>query len=223
MQASPDVLHPSADSRSSQCSDSLLCRLGGKEHLETAIFDFYKRSKADPKLGSFFQDVSMKMLRAHQTQFMIMAFTDIPEDYDVAAFIIERHYRLFKIGLNETHFDLLAGHLVAALQQMSVAQTLIDEVVQRLVPFRKVFERTGREEKIMDYMVKVMKEKQAIEGREARHKMQRPRECERESNKVLSPKKGTVMKVQDKCHRRRSLPGSNFLGVMRRRCSLSSL
>jgi hemoglobin len=221
MQASPDVLHPSAD-RSSQYSDSLLCRLGGKETLETAIFDIYKRSKADPKIRPFFKHVSMTMLKAHQTQFMIMAFSETPEGFDVTAFIIERHYRLFKIGLNETHFDLVAGHLVAALQQMSVAQTLIDEVVQRLVPFRKVFKRIGREEKIMDYMTNVMKEKQEIEGREARHKMRRQREREQESNKVLSPKKGTVMKDQDKRHRH-SFPGSNFLGVMRRRCSLGSL
>jgi hypothetical protein len=119
---------------------------------------------------------------------------------------------LFEIGLNETHFDLLvARHLVAALQQMSVAQTLIDEVLQCLVPFRKVFERIGREEKIMDYMVNAR-----------HHKMQRQREREQENNKVLSPRKGTVMKDQDKRHRH-SFPGSSVLGVMRRRCSLGSL
>jgi hypothetical protein len=94
----------------------------------------------------------MATLRAHQKRFMILAFTEIPKDFDVAAFIIERHYGLFNMGLNETHFDLVAGHLVAALQQMCVQQEVIDEVVGRLGPFRNVFEKAGRDEKIMEYM-----------------------------------------------------------------------
>jgi hemoglobin len=219
-QASPDVLHSSDATRISHYSDSLLCRLGGQENLEIAVVDFYKRSNADPKLRPFFKNVSMTLLRAHQTQFMTMAFTEIPEGFDATAFIIERHYRLFEIGLNETHFDLVAGHLVAAFQQMSVEPDLIDEVVQVLVPFRNVFTRVGREEKIMDYMRNVMKKKQEIAGREARHKMQRQREREQGSHKeVPSPKKGAVMKDQDKRHHH-SFLGSNFLGVIRRGCSL---
>jgi truncated hemoglobin YjbI len=34
-------------------------------------------------------------------------------------------------GLNLTHFDAVAGHLVATLKEMGVAQELIDEVKGR--------------------------------------------------------------------------------------------
>ena len=38
------------------------------------------------------------------------------------------------------HFDLVAGHLVASLQDLKVPANLIDEVVAIVVPLRSIFE-----------------------------------------------------------------------------------
>jgi hemoglobin len=161
-QAPLGVLYFSAEKL--EYSDSLLYRMGGEDALETTILAFYERVMKDPQLRPFFAGINMAGLRAHQKRFMVLAFTEIPKDFDAAAYIIERHYRLFNsMGLNETHFDLVAGHLVAALLQMWVQQEVIDDVVGMLGPFRKVFEKAGRNEKIMEYMQKHVKETQKRE------------------------------------------------------------
>jgi hemoglobin len=173
-------------------SNSLLYRMGGEDALETIILTFYERIMKDPQLHPFFASINMASLRAHQKRFMIMAFSEIPKDFDVAAIIIERHYRLFNMGLNETHFDLLvAGHLVAALQQMGVQQEVIDEVVGILGPFRKVFVKAGRNEKIIEYMKEqymqeLTKEKQEREdlcNKSRKESKQRSRKGPSSSNK----------------------------------------
>ena len=54
------------------------------------------------------------------------------------------HSRLIRDhGLNASHFDLVAGHLVSSLQDLSVAPELIQEVVAVVGPLRSVFEAPG--------------------------------------------------------------------------------
>jgi len=72
---------------------------------------------------------------------MSIAFTKIPEDFDVANLIDAKHARLFDQGLDEADFDRVAGHLVATLKDMQVPQNLIDEVVGVVGPLRGVFEQ----------------------------------------------------------------------------------
>lgn len=42
--------------------------------------------------------------------------------------------------MDETDFDAVAGHLVAAMQALGVEQDLIDEAVEIVVPLRSIFE-----------------------------------------------------------------------------------
>ena len=101
---------------------------------------FYDRLVADEQLAKFFQGISINRLKIHQTKFLKMAFTEIPTDIDVAAYIIDKHSRLFQEqGLNGSHFDLVAGHLVASLQQLNVPEDLIGEVVAIVGPLRAIF------------------------------------------------------------------------------------
>ena len=46
-----------------------------------------------------------------------------------------------KQGLNETHFDLVAGHLVGTLVELGVTEGMIEEVKSIVVPLRSIFER----------------------------------------------------------------------------------
>lgn len=69
-----------------------------------------------------------------------MVFTEIPPDMDIVAYMTSKHARLFQtLGLDESHFDLVVGHLVAALQQLNVPEHLVDEVTSILGPLRGIF------------------------------------------------------------------------------------
>lgn len=78
---------------------------------------------------------------------MSIAFTEIPEDMDVATLISEKHKRLFAMGLDERHFDVVAGHFVATLKHLGVKQAEIDEAVGIIGPLRPVFVEAAIEAK----------------------------------------------------------------------------
>lgn len=108
--------------------------------LRAAVEIFYEKVTEDEQLKKFFEGKSVARLKVHQFKFLRLAFTEIPEDMDVHQYMIDKHKRLFhELGLNENDFDLVAGHLVATLQQMGVAEPLIAEVVGIVGPFRSAF------------------------------------------------------------------------------------
>jgi hemoglobin len=124
--------------------DSLLSRLGGPAALDATLNTFYGGMIKDPFLANFFKGVDMARLKAHQAKFMTMAFTGIPEGTDVAGYMTRGHARLVREqGLDETHFDAVAGHLVRSLKELNVPKPLIDEVVGVVGPLRGVFEKNA--------------------------------------------------------------------------------
>jgi len=119
----------------------LFDRLGGEAAIEAAVDEFYKRLVADDQLAPFFEGINMDSLKKHQRSFMKVAFTEIPKEVDVEQMMFKKHYMLFKKGLNETHFDLVAGHFVGTLESLGVASNLIDEAVGVIGPLRPIFEK----------------------------------------------------------------------------------
>jgi hemoglobin len=120
----------------------LLERIGGESALKAAVNEFYTRLVVDKDLERFFVGVPLDVLKSHQEKFMRLAFTNsVPEDMDVAAHMKTKHYRLFAMGLDETHFDKVASHFVETLQHLGVDQTLIGEAVGAIGPLRQVFEK----------------------------------------------------------------------------------
>lgn len=120
---------------------TLMEKLGGVPALKATVEEFYKRILGDADLAPFFDDVTMTALKMHQLAFLKIAFSRIPEDLDVPKLIKKKHARLFDKGLNATHFDKVAGHLVAALNHLNVPSDLIDECVSVVAPLRVVFEQ----------------------------------------------------------------------------------
>jgi hemoglobin len=127
----------------------LLNKIGGEAALEQAVEVFYEKLVSDPTLLRFFENVNLDKLKLHQRKFLAVALTEFPKDLDVASLIREKHHRLFALGLNETHFDKVASHLVATLQGLQVSESLIDEIVSVIAPLRSVFE-TGKKEHLLD-------------------------------------------------------------------------
>lgn len=122
----------------------LLHRLGGEDALTAAVNEFYVRVVADKTLARFFEGIPLDVLKDHQHKFMRMAFTEVPKDTDVDKMMFAKHYRLFHMGLNETHFDTVAGHFVGTLEHLGVSKDLVDEAVSVIAPLRGVFEKGSR-------------------------------------------------------------------------------
>lgn len=124
---------------------TLFERLGGVPALRAAVDEFYKRLLDDPKLSVMFEDVRMPLLKTHQLAFMKIAFSKIPDDLDVPKLIFKKHMRLFlRKGLNESHFDLVAQHLIQTLQHLNISPPLINEAISIIAPLRAVFEKGGK-------------------------------------------------------------------------------
>ena len=122
----------------------LLEKIGGPAALEAAVEIFYEKIVADPNVAKFFDGVDMDKLKAHQRDFLTLALTEVPEGVDVPKMMDTKHSRFFKQGLNETHFDHVAGHLVATLDGLQVRKDYIDEVVAIVGPLRAVFEQGAK-------------------------------------------------------------------------------
>jgi hemoglobin len=119
----------------------LLDRMGGEKALDAVVEEFYRRMLEDEVLEVFFRGTIVKKIKRHQKAFLKLAFTKIPETIDVPLYLLQKHERLFhEHGLNATHFDRVAVHLVETLQSMGVPKKIIDEVVGIVGPLRAVFE-----------------------------------------------------------------------------------
>ncbi|MDT8399753.1 MAG: group 1 truncated hemoglobin [Pseudomonadales bacterium] len=99
-------------------------QIGGAAAVDTAVDIFYRKVLSDPLISHFFDKVDMDRQIAKQKSFLTMAFGG-PNNYtgkDMRAAHKDMH-------LTEAHFNAVAGHLVATLEELKVPQNLIDEVM----------------------------------------------------------------------------------------------
>jgi len=116
---------------------SLYDRIGGTPAIAATVDQFYQRVLADGDLAPLFKNTNLARLKSHQKAFFTTALGG-PNSYrgkDLgvahAAFPIEQR-----------HFDRVAGHLVATLKALGVAQSIIDEVVGAVAPLAEVIVNT---------------------------------------------------------------------------------
>lgn len=107
--------------------DSLYDRLGGEAAVEAAVDIFYRKVLGDPSISGFFDTTDMDGQRNKQKAFLSMAFGG-PDEY-TGKNLREAHAPLVEKGLNDDHFDAVAGHLDATLRELGVADDLIGEVM----------------------------------------------------------------------------------------------
>ncbi|MBI2779476.1 MAG: group 1 truncated hemoglobin [Gammaproteobacteria bacterium] len=108
-------------------STSLFEKLGGNAAVDAAVDIFYRKVLSDDRISSFFEGVDMDKQAAKQKAFLTMAFGG-PHNYtgkDMRA----AHAPLVARGLNDSHFDAVAGHLQATLKELNVPAELIAEVM----------------------------------------------------------------------------------------------
>jgi hemoglobin len=106
---------------------SLFDRLGGEKAVDAAVDIFYRKVLSDDTLSLFFDAVDMEIQHAKQKSFLTVAFGG-PNNYD-GKDMREAHKGLVARGMNESHFNAVAGHLQATLEEMNVSADLIAEVM----------------------------------------------------------------------------------------------
>lgn len=107
---------------------TLYARLGGDPAIDVVVDSFYSRVLADPRLSGFFENTDTDHLAKMQKQFMAKAFGG-PDPY-TGQDLRTAHERLVAEGLNNSHFAMVAEHLLDVLKNFQVDPVLIDEVMQ---------------------------------------------------------------------------------------------
>jgi len=108
-------------------SESLYERIGGKEAVSAAVNLMYDKILNDDLLTPFFEGVDLNRQRRSQTAFVLMALGG-PNNY-TGQNLRDAHAPLVAKGLDEEHFNAVAGHLTDALQELNVPKELIAEVI----------------------------------------------------------------------------------------------
>lgn len=117
---------------------SIYEQIGGHEAVTAVVDDFYVRVLADLELAPFFTGVNMSRLKGLQTEFFCAALGG-PETYSGAAMSDVHQGR----GIMQQHFDLVAGHLIAALTGAGVPQELVDQIIGAVAPLSEQIVSSG--------------------------------------------------------------------------------
>jgi truncated hemoglobin YjbI len=103
-------------------------RVGGDKAMEVAVDLFYRKVLEDDLVSRFFEDVDMEGQRLKQKSFLSMAFGG-PYKYTNLD-LRKAHGRLVRdMGLNEQHFDRVAGILRETLEELEIPAKEIDEMM----------------------------------------------------------------------------------------------
>ena len=103
---------------------SIYEKIGGEAAVNAAVDIFYKKVLSDDRISHFFDSVDMLGQLQKQKSFLTMVFGG-PNAYtgkDMRA--AHKH-----MNLTEIHFGAVAENLVGTLQELSVPQDIIDEIV----------------------------------------------------------------------------------------------
>lgn len=106
---------------------SLYQRVGGENAIMAAATLFYDKVLGDPELAPFFAGLDMEQQVRKQVAFMSWAFGG-PERYQYRP-LSEAHAALRRQGLTGQHFDRVAQHLTATLQELGLEPELISEAI----------------------------------------------------------------------------------------------
>lgn len=108
-------------------SKSLYEQLGGDAAVNAAVDIFYRKVLSDPHISGFFDTTDMDAQRSKQKAFLTMAFGG-PNKY-TGRDLRTAHEPLVKRGLSDSHFDAVAKHLQATLDELKVPADLTAQVM----------------------------------------------------------------------------------------------
>lgn len=106
---------------------SLYTAIGEEAAIDAAVDLFYRKILQDPAISHFFDNTDMDEQRAKQKAFLTMVMGG-PNEY-TGKEMREAHKALVEKGLNDSHFDAVAGHLQSTLEELKVEPVNIGQVM----------------------------------------------------------------------------------------------
>jgi hemoglobin len=119
---------PTENNKQESDMSTLLERIGGEDAVNAVVNAFYDKVFADQVLAPFFANTNFAQQRVRQGKFLINFMSGKMPTANEYMRNAHKKY-VAEMGLNDTHFDIVAGHLVSTLNDFKVPQNLIDEVV----------------------------------------------------------------------------------------------
>jgi hemoglobin len=107
---------------------SLYERLGGAAAIDAAVDIFYRKMLADDRVNYFFDNTDMEKQIAKQKGFLTMVFGG-PNSY-TGKDMRQGHKHLVAKGLNDTHVDIVIGHLGSTLKELGASDADVAEVAE---------------------------------------------------------------------------------------------
>ena len=95
--------------------------------MDAAVDIFYRKVLSDDRVNEFFDDVDMERQAAKQKGFLTMVFGG-PNNY-TGKDLRQAHTHLVQRGLNDSHFNAVAGHLHDTLSELGVSDDLVQVVM----------------------------------------------------------------------------------------------
>lgn len=108
-------------------AQSLFERIGGESAVRATVVKLYDKILDDEKVAPFFDGIDVDALRRSQAAFVTYAFGG--SNHYNGKNLRAAHAKAAKNGLSDEHFDLVAGHLKSAMEELSVPADLIDEAL----------------------------------------------------------------------------------------------
>lgn len=123
-------------------SKTLFERIGGQDAVKAAVDIFYKKNLLDTRVQRFFMEIDINHLKSHQVLFLTYVFGGIPHYNGRSLWDAHKHL-VEKFGLNDDHFDAIAENLAETLNDLNVAQDIIEDVLEILGGAREQVLRGG--------------------------------------------------------------------------------
>lgn len=108
-------------------NQALFERIGGEGAVKATVLKMYEKILDDVQLASFFENIDVELLRLSQSAFVTYAFGG-PNHYSGKS-LRNAHKGAVKNGLTDIHFDRVAAHLKAAMEELNVPSDLIAEAL----------------------------------------------------------------------------------------------
>lgn len=116
-------------------NQSLYERIGGGGAVKATVLKMYDKILDDPLLAPFFENIDVDKLRLSQMAFVTYAFGG-PNHYHGNS-LRTAHKGAVEHGLADKHFDAVAKHLKAAMEELNVPAELIAEALSIVGSTRK--------------------------------------------------------------------------------------
>lgn len=122
--------------------EELLAKIGGRDVLHEAVDMFYDRLLKDPRLKHLFEGANITVLKWHQYNIMSIAFSDVPNTFDIDRLILEKHAKLFEEkGMDGSHYDVVMEHFEGTLKDLKVDPQAAAEAAASVAGLKAAFQR----------------------------------------------------------------------------------